>query len=154
MARREISSRCERCSNVNVSSTPWSVEVARAEQRAPGAAAPRERRRRATQRAPCGEHQDPDDERPLRAGLAEECERVQSVGERCKHDVQNRSLEINVTRRRAGHRVDEGGQRVNRGREKQDHQRDRNRVAAQQVHSQIPRMSGRLETSGQRRRTR
>ena len=41
-----------------------------------------------------------------------------------------------------------------RRREKQDHQRDRNRVAAQQVHSQIPRMSGRMETTGQRPRTR
>ena len=32
--------------------------------------------------------------------------------------------------------------------EEEEHQRDRNRVAAQQVHSQIPRMSGRMEGSG------
>jgi hypothetical protein len=36
---------------------------------------------------------------------------------------------------------------VNRSDEKQNHQRDGNRVAAQQVHSQIPRMSGRMETT-------
>jgi hypothetical protein len=61
---------------------------------------------------------------------------------------------MDVTRRRAGDGVDEGGKRVKRSHEQQDHQRDGNRVAAQQVHSQIPRMSGRLETTGWWARTR
>ena len=37
---------------------------------------------------------------------------------------------------------------MKRSDEEEEHQRDRNRVAAQQVHSQIPRMSGRMEGSG------
>ena len=118
------------------------------------AALPGERRRPTLQRTPRAERQDPDGERPLRAGEAEERERVERGRERGEHDVEDRPIEIGDARHRAGDGVDERGQRMNRSDEQQEQQRDGNRVAAQQVHSQIPRMSSRVEASSRRLRTR
>src|ERR1051325_8192259 len=115
---------------------------------AQGAARPRHGLVAGAERSPDAQHHNPKREEPLRARLAEEREGIERVGERREQDVGDGTLEIGVAGRGAGDGVDERGKRMNGGDEQQEHQCDCDRVAAQQVHHEISRMSGSRKASG------
>jgi hypothetical protein len=107
-----------------------------------------------SQRAASGKPHDPDRYSPLGARSTEEGECIECIGNRRQRDVHRGAVQIDVAGHRTGDRVDQRRQRMNCRNEEEQHERDRDRVAAQQVHSQIPRISGRVEISSRWPRTR
>src|SRR5438034_769858 len=88
-----------------------------------------------TREPPDGEDAHPRDEERAGPLEAQERERVEHVGQRREQRVGGGSHQVRVGRRRAAHGVDQSGQRCEGGQEHERDERERDRVAAQQVHS-------------------